>query len=105
MKKCSHCIQNNSRTVRHPLRSILASRIRERCEFDVTHFEEDKYGYKAIVSLIDTFSKHLWAMAMKDETTEQISEWLKKISQDQPWEIYQCDNGKNLNSKVSFLNF
>jgi len=44
---------------------------------------------------------------LKDEKAAQIAEWLEKISTKdplkpwkKPWEIYQSDNGKNLNANL-----
>lgn len=99
IKECVFCSTHKGKTTKQPIRSILPEKLRERCEFDVTHLDKDPKGYKSIATCIDTFSKFLFVLPMKNETSDQIADWLFNIS-NPPWEIYQSDNGANLNSKV-----
>jgi len=41
----------------------------------------------------------LFTKALKNEKSKKISNWIKKFFPENPFKIYQSDNGSNLNSK------
>jgi cell division inhibitor SulA len=44
-------------------------------------------------SVIDCFTKHLWVKALRTKEARVVAEWLTETFSDNPFEIWQSDNG------------
>jgi len=105
LKLCEFCTSHKGKNKKQPLKAINIAQPRERLQYDITKLPRDKHGYIGFASAIDCHTKYFRFLLIKSEDSIQIGNWLKKISTVDPnkpykkvWNVYQSDNGTNLNS-------
>jgi hypothetical protein len=59
----------------------------------MSKFEYWNGGFSWILTVIDLFSKYLWAIAIKDKTAKSVVAAMDKILKESPPKILQTDNG------------
>jgi len=52
--------------------------MRDRFQIDITYLEESENGFKYVLSIIDCFSKWMWAYALKLRDADSVEQSLRK---------------------------
>lgn len=99
---------HKSARVRFKRNKIIVADVDDQWQADLTDMQQlSKYnsGYKYILTAIDVFSRHAWAVALKDKTGAEVFKAFKEIfSGGRVPHKLQTDRGKEfLNKKLSGL--
>jgi transposase InsO family protein len=100
LANCEHCLTVKPDRKRPPLRPILATRIRERAMFDLTYMHVDsKTQERYILVVIDIFTKFIWTKGLVVKKKGGVMKYLVDTFKDQPFHIWQSDNGGEFKNK------
>jgi len=58
-------------------------------------------GFKWILTVVDVFSKYLWAQPLKNKSAEEVKEAFSHIFKERRPIVLQTDNGKEFKNTVS----
>ena len=84
-------------------RKVMVSYIDQQWQADLIDMQKlEKYnkGYKWILTVIDIFSRYVWAFPLKSKTGEGVAEAFKKIFEESMPEKIQFDEGREFYNKL-----
>ena len=79
---------------------IVAKSPRERCQVDTTYMTKfvSRKGNNYILTVVDCFTKRLWAFPMKNRAAADVMFWLGPLLEKEKFKILQTDNGGEFNN-------
>jgi len=68
---------------------------------DLIDFQKyNERGFKWILTVVDVFSKYLWALPLKNKSAEEVKEAFSCIFKERRLIVLQTDNGKEFRNTV-----
>jgi transposase InsO family protein len=80
---------------------IFSSEVNGHWQADLIDFQKyNERGFKWILTVVDVFSKYLWARPLKNKSAEEVKEAFSRIFKERRPIVLQTDNGKEFKNTV-----